>query len=165
MIVIVMGVSGAGKTTIGKRLATELGWAFYDGDDFHPPANVAKMRRGVPLDDEDRAAWLAALRALIETQLREGRSAVLACSALKHVYRERLQAEARHVRFVYLKGDFDLIAQRLQKRRGHFMPPQLLRSQFEALEEPHDAFVIDIARPLKKILAEILHVVKLWQEI
>lgn len=150
-----MGVSGAGKTTIGKRLAAELGWKFCDGDDFHPLANVAKMRSGLPLEDEDRAAWLAAMRALIETHLREGRSAVLACSALKQVYRERLQVEAQSVRFVFLKGDYELIAQRMQKRRGHFMPPQLLRSQFEALEEPQDAVTVGIAQPVKKILAAI----------
>lgn len=163
MIVIVMGVSGAGKTTIGKQLAAKLGWKFHDGDDFHPPANVAKMRSGIPLDDHDRAAWLAAMRTLIETKLQEGKSAVLACSALKHIYRERLQVEAQQVRFVYLKGNFELIARRLQKRRGHFMPPQLLRSQFEALEEPQDAVTVNIAQPVEKIIAAICRALELRQ--
>ena len=156
MIIILMGVSGSGKTTIGKRLAEQLGHTFHDGDAFHPSANIAKMQSGVPLNDEDRASWLAALRELIESSLRAGESIVLACSALKQVYRERLQADPKAVRFVFLKGDFELIAQRLQGRKGHYMPPQLLRSQFEALEEPQDAVTVNISLPPKKIVAQII---------
>lgn len=155
MIIILMGVSGSGKTTIGKRLAEVLGYTFHDGDAFHPPANIAKMKSGAPLDDDDRGAWLAALRELIEESLRAGESIVLACSALKQAYRERLQADPQEVRFVFLKGDFELVAQRLQSRKGHFMPPHLLRSQFEALEEPRDAVTVSIALPPKKIVAQI----------
>lgn len=155
MIIILMGVSGSGKTTIGKRLAAELGWSFHDADAFHPPENIAKMRSGTPLDDDDRAAWLAAMRALLEEALRAQRSLVLACSALKQTYRERLQVEANEVKFVFLKGSFELIARRMQNRKGHFMPPQLLRSQFETLEEPEDALTFDVAPPPKKIVQQI----------
>lgn len=161
MIIILMGVSGSGKTTIGKRLAAKLGWAFHDGDAFHPPANIAKMQSGTPLNDEDRAAWLAAMREMIDRALRTQQSFVLACSALKQVYREQLQADAREVRFVFLKGSFELIARRVQGRKDHFMPPQLLRSQFETLEEPQDVLVIDITLPPKKIVAQILDVLRL----
>lgn len=155
MIIILMGVSGSGKTTIGKRLAAELGWSFHDADAFHPPENIAKMRSGTPLDDDDRAAWLAAMRALLEEALRAQRSLVLACSALKQTYRERLQVEANEVKFVFLKGSFELIARRMQNRKGHFMPPQLLRSQFETLEEPEDTLTFDVALPPKKIVQQI----------
>lgn len=144
MIVVVMGVSGSGKTTIGIRLAEVLGWPFYDGDDFHPPENVAKMRSGVPLTDADRAPWLSNLRSLIRSLLDEGRSAVLTCSALRRAYRAQLQVDEARVRFVYLKGSFDLIRARLQNRTGHFMPPALLASQFAALEEPEAALVVTI---------------------
>lgn len=114
------------------------------------------MRSGAPLNDEDRAAWLAAMREVIDAALRTQQSFVLACSALKQAYRERLQADARAVRFVFLKGSFELIAQRMQGRKGHFMPPQLLRSQFETLEEPQDVLTLDIALPPKNIVAEII---------
>ena len=156
MIIILMGVSGSGKTTIGKQLAAKLGWAFYDGDAFHPPANIAKMQSGTPLNDEDRAEWLAAMREVVDQALRMQQSFVLACSALKQVYRAQLQADAREVRFVFLKGSFELIARRLQGRKSHFMPPQLLRSQFETLEEPQDVLTIDITLPPKKIVAQII---------
>ncbi len=156
MIIILMGVSGSGKTTIGKRLAAELGWSFHDADAFHPPENIAKMRSGVPLDDDDRAAWLAAMSELIDEALRAQHSFVLACSALKRAYRERLQVNANEVKFVFLKGSYELIAQRMQNRKGHFMPPQLLRSQFETLEAPREALTLDVALSPRKIVRQII---------
>ena len=153
MIIILMGVSGSGKTTIGERLARALGWPFYDGDQFHPPANVAKMQQGMPLTDEDRWPWLHALRAHIETWGQQGMSAVLACSALKQAYREHLMVDEAEVKLVYLKGDYDLIHERLAQRRGHFMPPGLLASQFAALEEPELRVVVDIVHPPETIVA------------
>ena len=156
MVIILMGVSGSGKTTIGRLLAQSLDWTFYDGDDFHPPANVEKMRQGVPLTDEDRDSWLAALQQLIETILHQHRSAVLACSALKQGYRQRLQCDREEVRFVYLKGDYDLIRKRLDVRQGHFMRADLLRSQFATLEEPHDVLTIDVAQLPQAIVTAII---------
>ena len=153
MIIILMGVSGSGKTTIGERLAQALGWPFYDGDQFHPPANVAKMQQGMPLTDEDRWPWLHALRAHIETCLHQDVSAVLACSALKQAYREHLIIDEAEVKLVYLKGDYDLIHERLAQRRGHFMPPGLLASQFASLEEPERGVVVDIVHPPETIVA------------
>jgi gluconokinase len=155
MIVILMGVSGSGKTTVGRLLARDLGWPFYDADDFHPPANVEKMHRGVPLTDADRAPWLDALHALIERLAGAGHSAVLACSALKQSYRDDLRAGVPGMRFVYLHGDGALIAQRLAERRGHFMPADLLRSQLGTLEEPTDAITVDVADAPERIAAAI----------
>jgi gluconokinase len=153
MIIILMGVSGVGKTTVGAWLAQALGWPFYDGDQFHPPANVAKMRQGMPLTDEDRWPWLQALRTHIETWVQQGMSAVLACSALKQAYREYLMIDEAEVKLVYLKGDYDLIYERLAQRRGHFMPPGLLASQFAALEEPEQGVIVDIVHPPETIVA------------
>ena len=155
MIIIIMGVSGAGKTTIGQLLARELGWPLFDGDDLHPPTNVEKMRRGIPLTDADREPWLRTLRELIERLSAEARSAVIACSALKQSYRERLAAGLPDMRFVYLHGDPALIRQRLTQRHGHFMPAELLQSQLEALEAPQDAIVVDVAAPPEAIVAQI----------
>ena len=135
MIVIVFGVSGAGKTTIGKLLAEQLGWRFYEGDDFHPPANVEKMRGGQPLTDEDRWPWLERLRRQIIHSLDAKESAVLACSALKRAYRERLRI-SEEVKFVFLDGDYSRIEERLRHRLGHFMNPALLKTQFDDLEKP-----------------------------
>ena len=153
MIIILMGVSGSGKTTIGARLAQALGWPFYDGDQFHPPATVAKMQQGIPLTDADRWPWLQALLTHIETCMHQGMSAVLACSALKQAYREYLIIDEAEVKLVYLKGDYDLIQERLVQRRGHFMPPGLLASQFAALEEPEQGVVVDIVHPPETIVA------------
>src|SRR5438132_841873 len=153
MIIILMGVSGSGKTTIGERLAQALSWPFYDGDQFHPPANVAKMQQGIPLTDEDRWPWLQALRMHIETCIHQGVSAVLTCSALKQAYRKQLIIDEAEVNLVYLKGDYDLIHERLAQRQGHFMPPGLLASQFAALEEPEQAIVVDIGPPPETIVA------------
>src|SRR5215468_7586998 len=128
MIVIVFGVSGAGKTTIGRLLAEQLGWRFYEADDFHTAANIEKMRSGHPLTDEDRWPWLERLREQIKRSLATGENAVLACSALKRAYRDRLQA-SEDVKFVFLSGDYALIEKQLRSRRRHFMDPELLQSQ------------------------------------
>jgi gluconokinase len=151
MVIVLMGVSGSGKTTVGRGLADALGWAFYDGDDFHPRSNVEKMARGEPLDDEDRAPWLERLRELIRACLARGESAVVACSALKRSYREYLLIDDA-VKLVYLKGDYELIEDRLENRRGHFMKPDMLDSQFAALEEPRRGLTVDISLPPEKII-------------
>ena len=149
-----MGVTGVGKTTIGRLLAEDLGWPFLDADDFHPPANVAKMRRGVPLNDADREPWLTALRAAIDARLERGESAVLACSALKQSYRDRLHA-SEAVRFVHLRGDAALIRERLLARSGHYMDPGLLASQFAALEEPQGVVVVDVGPTPREVASRV----------
>ena len=146
MIVVVMGVSGSGKTIVGQALASALGWPFIEGDDFHPPANVAKMAAGTPLDDDDRWPWYDSLAHEMAAILARGGNAVLACSALKQSYRDRLARAAKKpgdVRFVHLKGDYDTIAGRLATRQHRYMPASLLGSQFATLEEPTDAIVVD----------------------
>ena len=155
VVVVLMGVSGAGKTAVGTRLAKALGGTFVEGDDFHPPANVAKMRSGVPLDDADRQPWLETLSREIGAWLEAGRTVVLACSALKQRYRDILKAGRPGVRFVHLKGDEDLIRQRLEHRRGHYMPASLLDSQLAALEEPAEAITVGIDASPDAIVAEI----------
>jgi gluconokinase len=158
MILVVMGVTGSGKTVVGSALAQALGWPFLDGDDFHPPANVAKMASGTPLVDADRWPWLDRLAAEAGAILARGGSAVLACSALKQVYRDRLAACAKapdDVRFVYLKGDFDTIAARLAARKHRYMPASLLASQFATLEEPADAIVVDASATIADEVARI----------
>jgi gluconokinase len=151
MITVLMGVSGCGKTTVGRLLCERLGWRFLDADDFHPPANVAKMRSGTPLDDEDRWPWLDLLNRLLREEHSSGGSCVLACSALKQKYRDRLAAGLPAVRWVHLAGTQELIAARLQARRGHYMPPTLLQSQFAALEPPAEALVIDVSPSAQEI--------------
>ncbi|NJO23137.1 MAG: gluconokinase [Sphingomonadales bacterium] len=131
-----MGVSGSGKSTVGNALASALGWEFRDADSFHPPANVEKMSRGVPLTDEDRAPWLAAIAAWIDDRLEAKSHGIVSCSALKRAYRRVLLEGRSGVGLVHLRGDFDLIAARMAARRGHFMPPSLLQSQFQTLEDP-----------------------------
>jgi gluconokinase len=155
MILVIMGVSGSGKSTIGQSLAAELGWSFFEGDDFHSAANVEKMANGIALTDADRADWLAALAQLIHNLSGDGHSGVLACSALKQSYRETLGQNISNVQFIYLKGDYDLILKRLQARQGHYMRPELLKSQFEALEEPGQALVVDVASPVAIIVRQI----------
>ena len=157
MIVIVFGVSGAGKTTIGKLLAEELGWRFYEADDFHSQANIDKLRRGIPLADEDRWPWLENLRQLIKRSFEAGENAVLACSALKRAYRERLRV-IDQVKFVFLRGGYALVEKQLRQRRGHFMDTTLLRSQFADLEEPapdEGALTIELGRTPEEIVDEI----------
>ncbi len=155
-VLVVTGVSGAGKTTVGRKLAEALGWPFYEGDAFHPAENVEQMTDGDPLTDADRAPWLRALRDLIEDCLQKGESAVLACSALRKVYRDQLKQGDPHVRFIYLKGSRALLRERIGGRRGHFMPPGLLESQLAALEEPEeDALIVNIAPPPDEIVARI----------
>jgi gluconokinase len=147
IVIVVMGVSGAGKTVLGGALATELGWDFADADDFHPPANLAKMGAGSPLDDADRAPWLAALRARVERALAEERPLVLACSALRQAYRDALWADRPRMRLVHLDGPREVLAARLVARTGHFMPVALLDSQFATLETPADAVRIEWTLP------------------
>ena len=156
---IVMGVSGCGKTSVGKALAENLGWDFYDADDFHPPENVAKMAGGIPLDDTDRAPWLTALHDLISSSLKENRLGVLACSALKERYRRQLMGGNPGVQLVYLKGSYDLIWSRMETRTDHYMKPHMLKSQFEALEEPIGALSVDISIPVDEIVRKILQAI------
>jgi gluconokinase len=144
VVIVVMGVSGCGKTTIGELLAGKLCCAFYDGDAFHPQSNIEKMASGRPLTDADRMPWLIRLNDLILTHQASKSDAVLACSALKRAYREILRRNTADVCFVYLKGSYELIAGRMRQRDGHYMKVDMLRSQFDTLEEPDDAMVIDI---------------------
>ena len=155
MIVLVMGVTGSGKTTIGVLLAQRLGWEFADADSFHSTANVEKIRLGIPLDDADRAPWLRSLRDAMEGWSAEHRNFVLACSALKRNYRDALYI-AGVTRFVYLKGSYELICQRLRQRHGHFASETILASQFDALEEPDDAITVDIDRSEDEIVEKIM---------
>ena len=153
-----MGVVGAGKSTVGSLLAQRLGWQFADADDFHPAANVEKIRRGIPLDDSDRAPWLAALRNVMLHWNGQGQNAVLACSALKRRYREVLGVDG--VNFVYLKGDCELIQRRLRARHGHFASDSILKSQFEDLEKPTDAITVEIDKTPEAIVSEIIDKLK-----
>lgn len=154
-IILIMGVAGSGKTTIGRRLAAGLGWPYHEADDFHSPANKDKMSRGIPLDDHDRAPWLAAIRAAMDGDLAAGRSAVFTCSALREKYRHVLMDGAPGVALVYLHCDLETSLARVGRRAGHFMKAALVRSQFEALEAPADALTLDVRLPPGKIVAEI----------
>jgi gluconokinase len=153
---ILMGVSGCGKTSVGKALAEHLGWDFYDADDFHPPENIAKMADGIPLTDSDRAPWLASLHDLISSSLTQNRPGVLSCSALKERYRQQLMEGNEAVQLVYLMGGYDLIWSRMSARKEHYMKPHMLQSQFDALEEPTNALTVDIAHSVDEILKLIL---------
>jgi gluconokinase len=156
MFVIVMGVAGSGKSTVGAALAERLGCEFRDADGFHPPGNIAKMRSGTPLTDEDRWPWLRSIRAHMEAEHAGGRGGVVACSALKRAYRDVLGEGEPWVRFVHLDGSRELVAERMRSRTGHFMPIELLDSQFAALEAPADAVVLDISLPPEALVEEAL---------
>jgi gluconokinase len=155
MIVVLMGVSGSGKTTIGAGLAERLGWPFLDGDDFHPPQNVAKMKAGTPLTDEDRWPWLDRLNAELRVREARGESAILACSALKQAYRDRLARGVADWRLVFLHGSFELLQRRMKERKHRYMPASLLKSQFATLEPPEKAIRIDVAEPLERSVERI----------
>jgi carbohydrate kinase (thermoresistant glucokinase family) len=157
-VIVVMGVSGCGKTTIGEALARRLGWRYVEGDKLHPPGNVEKMRSGVPLTDEDRRPWLAAIASHIQQLRAEGHGVVVACSALRQAYREQLRGGRSDVRLVYLKGDRDTIAGRLARRSHAYMPASLLASQFAALEEPgpdENPVILPIERSPEEIVEAI----------
>jgi len=154
-IVILMGVAGSGKTTIGEKLAAALGWPFRDADEFHSAANIAKMTAGLPLNDADRTPWLASIRAYLEETLAQRRCAVITCSALRERYRQALAGGLTGVAFVHLVGSYDLIRRRLGERAGHFMKADLLESQFATLEAPQNALTIDVAQSPEVIVAEI----------
>lgn len=154
MIVVVIGVSGSGKSTIGRRLARRLGWEFRDADEFHSSQNIAKMSRGEPLDDADREPWLKSIRSAMAGWLEEKRNVVLACSALKTSYRDILKKNCEPVVFLYLKGSFELLKRRMAGRKRHFMKVDMLTSQFAALEEPteDEAIIIDTGLPMDRVL-------------
>jgi gluconokinase len=162
-IVVVMGVSGSGKTTIARSLAAAKHWAVLEGDSFHPPANVEKMKAGTPLTDEDRWPWLRAIAAAIDEYRARGENAVVACSALRRAYRDILIGDRPDVRLVYLKGSKELIAERMKARKGHFMPASLLDSQFQALEEPgpdENPIIVEIGGTPDEIVQAILEQLK-----
>jgi carbohydrate kinase (thermoresistant glucokinase family) len=158
-VIMLMGVSGCGKSTTGAALSRTLGWPFRDADSFHPPANVAKMSRGVPLTDEDRWPWLAAIAQWIDARCEAGERGIVTCSALKRAYRDRIVGTRSDVRLVYLKGDMHVIGQRLQGRKHHFMPASLLESQFATLQEPdadEGALIVSIAMPPRRVVGTII---------
>ena len=156
LVLIFMGVAGSGKTTVAALFAKKAGATFYEGDEFHPPANIVKMSSGIPLTDDDRKRWLQTLREIITHALAAGAFAVLTCSALKAKYRERLQGGDPHVKFVHLTGPRALLEERLKSRRGHFMPPGLLDSQLAALEPPVDALTFSCEMPPGEIVAALV---------
>jgi gluconokinase len=158
LALVLIGVSGSGKTETGKEVAKRLGIKFLDADDFHSAANKEKMHRGIPLTDDDRRDWLRNLHEALRRELDAGNSCVLACSALKRTYREQLRNGLEHVYFFYLKVDYEVVAKRLELRKGHFFARELLDSQFATLEEPgpDEAFVVDENRPLEEVVQQIL---------
>lgn len=163
-ILFIMGVSGSGKSTIGQLLATALGYPFFDGDDFHPKSNIEKMRAGIALNDEDRYEWLLALNELAKVHQEDG--AIIACSALKESYRELLQKDIdAGIHFIYLKGTLQQILERLQQRKGHYMPVALLQSQFDALSPPKNAIVVEIDEEPEKIVNNIINALEPLKEI
>jgi carbohydrate kinase (thermoresistant glucokinase family) len=158
-MIVIMGVSGCGKTTIGIQLAKQLDLPYFDADDFHSASNIEKMKHGIPLNDEDRMPWLTLLANNIQTWDVQG-GAVLSCSALKESYRKLLASKSKQVNWVYLKGSFKLIQSRLEQREGHYMKSGLLQSQFDTLEEPNYGIHIDIENPTEQIVSEIISKLK-----
>ncbi|EOQ75260.1 gluconokinase [Acinetobacter lactucae] len=158
MIVIAMGVCGTGKTLIGELLSEQLACEFLDGDTLHSAANKSKMSQGIPLTDEDRMPWLQAIRKVIEEKQQAGETAVFTCSSLKRVYRDILRGSDQNVQFIYLKGSYELLQQRLAERAGHFFDPSLLQTQLDTLEEPdaHEAITIDIALTPEQIVVQVM---------
>lgn len=158
-VLLLMGVAGCGKSTIGQRLSRRLGWEFRDADSFHPPANIEKMSSGAPLTDEDRWPWLDAISAWIDEHMKAGTPAIVSCSALKKAYRARIIGERSAVQLVYLKGSKNLIGDRMARRKNHFMPTTLLDSQFTTLEEPGPAekpLVVNVTLPPNRIVDQII---------
>ena len=158
-VVVMMGVSGSGKTTIARGVAARLGWDVLEGDSYHPPSNVAKMSHGIPLDDADRLPWLQAIAQAIDAELAAGRSAIVACSALKRSYRDILIGPRKEVALVYLQGSRELLAERMRHRTGHFMPPSLLDSQLATLEEPtpdEAPITVSVAPPPERIVDAVI---------
>ncbi|YAI82696.1 MAG: gluconokinase [cyanobacterium endosymbiont of Rhopalodia sterrenbergii] len=156
MIYIIMGVSGSGKTTVGKQLSFHLDYHFYDADNFHPPENIQKMSRGIPLDDKDRQPWLLSLSRLINNLQQHQENAVIACSSLKKSYRKLLQNNYQDLVWIYLKGSFEQILERLDKRKEHFMTSKMLKSQFKDLEEPDNAIILDIGSTTDQTIKQVL---------
>jgi gluconokinase len=154
--VVLMGVAGSGKTAVGMQVAQKLDWIFLDADNFHPPANIEKMKHGIPLNDQDRAPWLQRLHDELQNQMAEGHSVILACSALKESYRNVLRDEVTPPTFVYLDVDPQTIRDRLQHRTAHFFPKELMESQFAALEKPKDAIIIDARKPLEEVVEHVI---------
>ena len=157
MIIVIIGPMGCGKTTVGELLAESLNWTFADADDFHPPENVEKMRRGIPLDDDDRFGWLTTLRGHIEGQMQRGESLILACSALKQSYREILGIDQKRIISVYLKGSFELLQERIAKRSHQYMNESLLQSQLQTMEEPFGGLIVSIDQTPEMICSEIIN--------
>jgi gluconokinase len=157
--IILMGVSGSGKTAVGSQVCKRLRWTFLDADDFHPAANVEKMKHGIPLDDNDRVPWLERLHSELRRQINEGHSVLLACSALKDSYRSTLREDLPEVHFVFLDVDREILLDRLQKRKAHFFPKELLDSQLATLEAPHDALVVNANGPINEVVDSIVEAV------
>jgi gluconokinase len=155
MIFIVMGVSGSGKTTVGKAVSNKFGWKYYEGDEYHPAENVEKMKNWIPLNDEDRLPWLLSLRKVIEEAISKRENIVISCSALKEAYRKILKV-SEEVKFIYLKGSYDLIRKRMEERIPHFFKPEMLKSQFDVLKEPQQAIEIDISKSSESIIGDLI---------
>jgi gluconokinase len=158
--VVLMGVAGSGKTAVGKQVAEKLHWLFLDADNFHPPANIEKMKHGIPLNDADRAPWLQRLHDELQHQINDRRSVILACSALKESYRRILRDETLPPTFIYLDVDPETIKERLSHRSAHFFPKELMDSQFAALEKPKDAVLVDARKPLAEVVDAVIQVLE-----